>query len=485
MPFPTRARLSCAAPLARLLAVLFAVGVFGVAGGRVAEAAPTPTSQPTKESGKKDALPPPVTFTPAPAATTTPAITATTPPAATPTAPAAVTPTVPPAVTSAALRVEGTRVAETPTPGATSDPLESDSSQASGLASLRAMEEAGSDQASGLSSLRATMTAVPRSDDELADVEPSRLEAIARGCDPHASSPDVPADLEPASGASSACDLAGIDPSHSDQVEQDDAAARRRRALELGAARVVPSVELNEYAHRLARLNAWLVSPFGEIPLTSRMIQFGYLGDYGEELAFEVRGEAGVAVFGTRHYGLDLQIPWLPDGGRGVPIVAPFDGRIIRTADPVGGPFGIWLESRELNLRARLMHMDGLVIGVESGAWVQAGQQLGILGAQGTEGFPHLHLSFERLSDGARMNPALFYRLQDWTDVATYSGEWLNDPAAAPVMAFRRPATAANIPDGDGRAIPRSIALAALPLDMPLPTRVLASLWGPIELPYP
>jgi murein DD-endopeptidase MepM/ murein hydrolase activator NlpD len=178
-------------------------------------------------------------------------------------------------------------------------------------------------------------------------------------------------------------------------------------------------------------LPQWLVSPFGDLPLSSRMIKFGYLSDYGEELAFEIRGEEGVARYSTIHLGLDLQVPGRPEGGRGTPIVAPFAGRILRTADPVGGPFGIWLENRALDLRARLMHMDGLVVGIETGVQVRAGQQLGILGEQGTEGFPHLHLALERISDGARINPALFYRVRDPSDPATATARWPVDLQSA------------------------------------------------------
>jgi murein DD-endopeptidase MepM/ murein hydrolase activator NlpD len=251
----------------------------------------------------------------------------------------------------------------------------------------------------------------------------------------------------------------------------------RRQALDAFAARIIPEVDLGEYAERLARQNAWLVSPFGEIALSSNMIRFGYLGDYGEELAFAVRGEEGVAQLGTLHYGLDLQIPGLPEGGRGAPVVAPFDGVVIRTSDPAGGPFGIWLENRPLDLRARIMHMDGLVVGIETGVYIQAGEQLGILGAQGTEDFPHLHLAFERLSDGARINPALFYRLRDRTDPDTFANAWHDDPRLAPAVVLRpRPAAVVGVQgyvagvDGGGESPAR---------------HGLVSRWGPFELPEP
>jgi hypothetical protein len=204
------------------------------------------------------------------------------------------------------------------------------------------------------------------------------------------------------------------------------------------------------YSEGLVKLPVWLVSPLGDINLSSDMIKFGFLGNYNQGLALAIRGQHGVERYGTSHLALDLQVPGHPDGGRGRPVVAPFDGRVIRTADAIGGPFGIWLESEKLNLRARLMHMDGLVKGIETGVQVKAGQQLGILGGQGTEDFPHLHLAFERLSDGERINPALFYRLRDHTDPATLLGRWYDDlPDVAPSVPPAHLHDPRTIADGD------------------------------------
>jgi hypothetical protein len=229
-------------------------------------------------------------------------------------------------------------------------------------------------------------------------------------------------------------------------------------------------------------LPGWLVSPFADRPLTSDMIKFGFGGDYGADLAHEIRGASGVEHYGTLHLGLDLQIPGLPDGGRGAPVVAPFEGRIVRTSDAAGGPFGIWLESEKLNLRARLMHMDGLVVGIESGVLVKAGQQLGVLGDQGTQGFTHLHLSFERLSDGGRVNPALFFRLRDSSDPGTLAGRWQSD-----LPRMMRAATGRIdvrlIPDGDGRQAldrtPRPTLFRFGPVALPSESSQ-GSLWGAI-----
>jgi murein DD-endopeptidase MepM/ murein hydrolase activator NlpD len=153
-----------------------------------------------------------------------------------------------------------------------------------------------------------------------------------------------------------------------------------------------------------------LLSPL-TTPLGQQNISFGFRGDYGLDLALEIRGAGGVASLGTEHLAWDIIIPGTANNGRGSPVFAPFSGRIVLTSDPAGGPNGIWLENASLDLRARIMHMDALAYGLTTGTCVNAGQKLGILGAQGTEGFPHLHLGFERLSTGERIDPDVFYRL--------------------------------------------------------------------------
>jgi murein DD-endopeptidase MepM/ murein hydrolase activator NlpD len=57
-------------------------------------------------------------------------------------------------------------------------------------------------------------------------------------------------------------------------------------------------------------------------------------------------------------------------------------------------------------LLARLIHMDCLAVGVTDGAWVRAGQSLGVLSGRVTEEFPHLHVAFELLSSGERIDRA-------------------------------------------------------------------------------
>ena len=186
-----------------------------------------------------------------------------------------------------------------------------------------------------------------------------------------------------------------------------------------------------------------LASPLGAA-ITPAHISFGFLGEYGAALATYIRGAHGVQRYGTRHLAWDLVVPGAPANGRGFPVFAPLDGRIVRTSDPAGGPFGIWLENPELDLRARLMHMDGLAPGIADGARVRAGQWLGALGGQGTEEFPHLHLSLERLSTGERLDPARFFFRPGAKPVP---------PAAAPEPPARPPISSAVASLGD-RSVP-------------------------------
>jgi len=151
-----------------------------------------------------------------------------------------------------------------------------------------------------------------------------------------------------------------------------------------------------------------LVSPLGT-PLNRANISFGFLDDYGPALARLIRGPIDVARYGTLHFAWDLVVPGAQNNGRGSPVFAPVDGTIIRTSDPAGGPNGIWIENTGSDLRVRLMHMDALAPAIATGTRVQAGQWVGVLGGQGTEDFPHLHVSFERLSTGERIDPARFY----------------------------------------------------------------------------
>ncbi|MFN0074216.1 MAG: transglycosylase SLT domain-containing protein [Chloroflexota bacterium] len=155
-------------------------------------------------------------------------------------------------------------------------------------------------------------------------------------------------------------------------------------------------------------VTASLVSPIGG-PITRNHISFGFLDDYGHALAQLIRGVDGIGRYGTRHLAWDLIIPGAPNNGRGLPAFAPISGRVIQTNDPIGGPFGLWIENPDLDLRVRLMHMDRLAPSIQTGATVRAGQWVGAQGGQGTESFPHLHLSIELLSTGERLDPARFY----------------------------------------------------------------------------
>ena len=108
----------------------------------------------------------------------------------------------------------------------------------------------------------------------------------------------------------------------------------------------------------------------------------------------------------------------------------------------MGGPNGVWIENQVSDLRVRLMHMDRLAPNIGTGTQVQAGQWVGILGGQGTEEFPHLHISVERLSTGERLDPARFYfRPNADAGLSPVGSAMLALPSADLIGAVRIPAS--------------------------------------------
>ena len=146
------------------------------------------------------------------------------------------------------------------------------------------------------------------------------------------------------------------------------AASTRRRITDASDGAVTGSEYVARFRAALGCLRAAsarrgrsapLVSPIG-MAITPANISFGFLDDYGGTLATAIRGAHGVQRYGTLHLAWDLVVPGAPSNGRGYPVFAPLAGRITRTNDPAGGPFGLWIDNPTLDLRARLMHLDGL-----------------------------------------------------------------------------------------------------------------------------
>ena len=97
------------------------------------------------------------------------------------------------------------------------------------------------------------------------------------------------------------------------------------------------------------------------------------------------------------HRGVDLVIAGARDGGRGLPVGAFRGGTVVAaTIDPNGGN-GIIIQASD-GLYDRYFHFDEL--NVRPGQTVRRGQRIGILGASGTEGFPHVHYEVARGING-------------------------------------------------------------------------------------
>lgn len=105
-----------------------------------------------------------------------------------------------------------------------------------------------------------------------------------------------------------------------------------------------------------------------------------------------------------RHRGVDLIVPGAKDNGRGSP-VRPFRaGTVVAvTTDPVGGN-GVILQGDD-GLYHRYFHFDA--IHVKQGQRVDNSTPLGILGASGTEGFPHVHFEVSRGINGDPMGQTI------------------------------------------------------------------------------
>jgi soluble lytic murein transglycosylase-like protein len=153
---------------------------------------------------------------------------------------------------------------------------------------------------------------------------------------------------------------------------------------------------------------ARLASPLG-VTLAHANVSADYWADWTTSPGEPDRTVAERQRFGWRHLAWDLIVPDAPSNGRGQPVFAPIEGTLERTSDPAGGPNGLIIDNKSSDLRVRLLHMDRLAPNLATGSKVLAGQWVGSLGGQGTEAFPHLHLSLERLSTGERLDPARYF----------------------------------------------------------------------------
>lgn len=101
-----------------------------------------------------------------------------------------------------------------------------------------------------------------------------------------------------------------------------------------------------------------------------------------------------------RHRGVDIVVKGAPNGGRGSRVGA-FQGGVVTNviSDPNGGN-GVIIRM-DNGLYNYYGHFDQIT--AREGERVERGSPLGILGASGTEGFPHLHYEVRRQLNGDPM----------------------------------------------------------------------------------
>lgn len=101
-----------------------------------------------------------------------------------------------------------------------------------------------------------------------------------------------------------------------------------------------------------------------------------------------------------RHRGVDLVVRGAPNGGRGSRVGAFHSGTVVAVTNDRNGGRGVIIQGDD-GLYHRYFHFDSVV--AQHGQRIERGTPLGILGASGTEGFPHLHYEVSRRLNGDPM----------------------------------------------------------------------------------
>jgi murein DD-endopeptidase MepM/ murein hydrolase activator NlpD len=127
----------------------------------------------------------------------------------------------------------------------------------------------------------------------------------------------------------------------------------------------------------------------------------GQVGGHAWTIAFGFKQPYGAAQFSSDvpiHRGVDLVITGAANNGRGQTYLAFYPGVVAAlTHDPFGGNGVIVWDARN-SLYHRYFHSDAVLVSV--GQHVDANTPLGVVGATGTEGFPHVHYEVSRGING-------------------------------------------------------------------------------------
>lgn len=131
--------------------------------------------------------------------------------------------------------------------------------------------------------------------------------------------------------------------------------------------------------------------PQGPSPADAYDVAFGFNQAYDNPFNANI----------PRHRGVDLVVRGAANNGRGAPVQAFRGGTVVAvTEDPNGGN-GVIIQNPD-GLYDRYFHFDS--INVKTGQQIQPGQPIGVLGASGTEGFPHVHYEVSRGINGDPMD---------------------------------------------------------------------------------
>ncbi len=133
----------------------------------------------------------------------------------------------------------------------------------------------------------------------------------------------------------------------------------------------------------------------------------GQVGGHPWRIAFGFEQPYGAAAFNPSiplHRGVDLVIVGAPNNGRGQTLMAFYPGVVAAlTRDPFGGN-GIIIWDARNQLYHRYFHNDAVLVSV--GQRVDTTTPIGVLGATGSEGFPHVHFEVSRNINGDPEPPA-------------------------------------------------------------------------------
>lgn len=133
---------------------------------------------------------------------------------------------------------------------------------------------------------------------------------------------------------------------------------------------------------------------YSTTPASEYVVAFDYDAPYSNQFNPEI----------PRHRGVDLVVRGAPNGGRGARVGAFHGGTVVAvTSDPNGGQGVIILGDD--GLYHRYFHFDAIL--AQQGQRIERGTPLGILGASGTEGFPHLHYEVARRMNGDPMGQTI------------------------------------------------------------------------------